>query len=139
MEERVKNSHNGFISFDALFSILPIIFMVSFIIQTMALAVSDASYTMEKRENFNFLVATADYLVKMGASKTDSTGNIIPNWIDSGFSSIQLDIYEGTGKDVTIAVSDEPPVDDTDCIYRLVVVGGSKPEDGEIKKLYVCG
>ncbi len=137
----VRNTRNAFISFDALFSILPIIFMVSFIIQTMALTVSDAAYAMEKRESFNFIVATADYVVKTGAAKTGSNGQyIIPNWIDaSGLPLIEKEIYEGTGMDIRIAVDEEPPTGDLSCIYRIVVEGGEKPEDGEIKKLYVCG
>jgi len=139
-ETKQKNSARAFISFDALFSILPIVFMVSFIIQMMSLTVSDAAYTMEKRENFNFLVATADYVVKTGSVMQGSTGQYItPNWIDTDFSEIEYEIYQGTGWDVAIDVGDEPPVDDATCIYRLVVVGGSRPEDGEIKKLYVCG
>lgn len=137
------NSHKAFISFDALFSILPVVFMVSFIIQSMAVAVSDAAYSMEKREEFNLLVATADYVVKAGAAKQGSTAEyIIPNWIDDSLlDSIENEISDphNIGREIVITTDEYGIPEDATCIYRLVVVGGSKPEDGEIKKLYVCG
>lgn len=140
---RTGNSHKAFISFDALFSILPVVFMVSFIIQSMAIAVSDASYSMEKRAEFNFFVATADYTVKAGAAKQGSTGEyIIPNWIDESLlDSIENEISDphNLGREIVITTEGYSIPEDVTCIYRLVIAGGSKPEDGEIKKLYVCG
>lgn len=137
------NSHKAFISFDALFSILPVIFMVSFIIQTMAIASYDAAYSMEKRQEFNFLVATADYVVKAGAAEQGSTAEyVIPNWIDeSMLDSIESEISDphNLGREIVITTEEYNIPEDVTCIYRLIVAGGSKSEDGEIKKLYVCG
>lgn len=138
---QTKNSRKAFISFDALFSILPIVFMVSFIIQAMAITVSDAAYVMDKRENFNFLVATADYVVKVGAANTDVKGNLIPNWIDEGkLDGIADEIADphNLNKDVVITTDEYDLPSDMTCIYRLIVVG-SRPESGTIEKLYVCG
>ena len=134
-----RNSHKGFVSYDALFSILPVVFTVSFIIQMMAVTVSDASYAMEERANFNFLVATADYLVKVGGAKEVPPEAIAPNWIDSGkFEDVRdglLANYTQLSSIELVELDSDQIPDNGTCIYRLVVVDDTK----EIQKLYVCG
>ncbi|MEM2909274.1 MAG: hypothetical protein QW590_00925 [Candidatus Bilamarchaeaceae archaeon] len=131
-----KHSHRAFVSYDAMFSILPVVFMVSLIIQMMALTISDASYAMSKREKFNLLVTTADYAIKKGAAKS-SENVIFPNWLDESLiPQLERKLSTEMNKDITIGFN---PQNDKTCVYRLVVVGGERPEEGTIKKLYVCG
>ncbi|HGE72715.1 TPA: hypothetical protein ENX78_17895 [Candidatus Poribacteria bacterium] len=135
------NFKKAFITYDALLSIMPIMFLIVFIIQVMAYINNDAIYTLQKRELFNFLVAAADYTVKKSdAVAVDSLGNLQPNLIDgSKLSSVNANISTGVSKfkiDISLSnLKDEPPNDQT-CVYRLVV---NSSNNKEIKKLYVCG
>jgi hypothetical protein len=133
------NFKKAFITYDALLSIMPIMFLIVFIIQVMAYINNDAIYTLQKRELFNFLVAAADYTVKKSdAVAVDSFGNLQPNLIDeSKLSNGNPSIIKGVSKfkiDISLKNLDEGPPDDQTCIYRLVVDTNKK-----IKKLYVCG
>ena len=131
-----QNSHRAFISYDALFSILPVVFMIAFILQTMAFTASDASHAMDKRATFNFLTATADYAVKSGAAETDAAGNTVPNWIDQNkLQQLQAEINDNAGN-ISLSLGESGAGDL--CVYRLVVIGDS-PQTGKIEKLFVCG
>lgn len=134
-----KRSTKAFLSYDALFSILPLVFMIAFILQVMAITITDSNQAMERREASNFLTATADYVVKVSpAVKADAAGNFMPNWIDESIlQKLGQNISKSSGRDVLLT-TDANKLPAGNCIYRLVVVGGSRPENGEIKKLYAC-
>ncbi|MFH1221570.1 MAG: hypothetical protein V1492_00620 [Candidatus Micrarchaeota archaeon] len=132
-----RNSHKAFISYDALFSILPVVFLVAFILQVMAFVAADANQVMDKRATFDFLVVTADYAVKSGAAETDAAGNTIPNWLSQQkLQQLQNELNENVARNISLSLGSPGP--GSVCIYRLVAVGSS-PRSGKIDKLYVCG
>jgi len=96
----------------------------------------DALHAMRQRELFNFLVITADYVVKIGAAAEDGQNNLQPNLIDPAkIQAVEENIRRNTKFDVEIMLSDSEPPGGQTCIYRLVVEKNSQ----DIKKLYVCG
>lgn len=125
----------GFISFDALFSILPIILIVSLAMErSMALA-RESEEAMHNQQSFDKLVSVADYTVKSGAA-VRSNGIRYPNWIDEGALSEEyaVALKNKTGLESLDITMDGPGGDGT-CIYRIVVSGQQK----EIRRLFVCG
>ncbi|MEM3541038.1 MAG: hypothetical protein QXF86_02385 [Candidatus Bilamarchaeaceae archaeon] len=133
----------AFLSYDAMFSIMPLLFLVVLVFQLMSLISSDSIYTLQKRELFNTLVAIADYAVKIGLATKDANDNLQPNLIDESkipFLVLQINNgLENSNSNIRkIQISlDTPSSSSQMCIYRLVVVdslGGN-----QIKKLYVCG
>jgi hypothetical protein len=129
--------HKAFITYDALFSIIPIMLLAALILQSMAFVNYDGSKAMSKQQTMDFLVATADYVINDGAVKQDSMGNRIPNWIDeSRLPAVQSELQGNVSKSINIAVGAKP--EGEVCIYRLVLVGPER-STGSIEKLYVCG
>lgn len=132
------NFKKAFITYDALLSVMPIMFLIVFIIQVMAFINNDAIYTLQNRELFNFLVAVADYTVKKSdAVVLDSLNNLQPNLIDeSKLIGVQDKINNGVTKlKIEISLDDPSPLHHYQtCIYRLVV-----DSQNNIRKLYVCG
>lgn len=134
----------AFVSYDALFSIMPLLFLLLFVFQIIAFLLSDSLYTMQKRELFNTLVAISDYVVKIGAVEKDAYGNFQPNLINEGkipqlSSIINNGLAMSNSKIKHIVLSlDNPTSSSQMCIYRLVVVKNELGEK-EIKKLYICG
>jgi len=130
------------VSYDALFSLIPILLLVFFILSTTHYLLSDAASRTASQEKFNLLVAVADYLVKGGAAYKEG-GKVYPNWIDGaeldaekrglaemrgmlGLPALEfgLEGADGYGR--------EPG---KTCIYRIVVYGREKEPD----RLFVCG
>lgn len=126
----------AFVSYDALLSIMPIMFLLAFVFQIMAFIHNDATNTMRNKELFNFLVITADYTVKKGAAAADGQNNLQPNLIDPAkINAIEMMINANSRHRIAIALDDDAPQQMQMCIYRLIVEKNSL----EIKKLYVCG
>lgn len=122
--------YKGIVSFDAMFSILPMIMMFSFLIQILYFT----GETNLHQEKFDKLVSAADYTVKIGA--VQGTEKIrYPNWIEKEkvTESYVADLRKRMKLDnLYIGFT---PADDLACIYRLIVVG----EEKKISKLFVCG
>ncbi len=126
----------AFVSYDALLSIMPIMFLLAFVFQIMVLIHDDATATLRQKELFNFLVVTADYAVKKGAAVADGQNNLQPNLIDPAkINAIETMVNANSRHRIAISLGDDSPGQMEMCIYRLVVEKNSL----ETKKLYVCG
>jgi hypothetical protein len=129
----MQKQYRGFASFDALFSVLPIVLIVVYTLGMHAYLNEKASSTLGRQVLFNKLVSISDYVVNRAAAKSED-GIVYPNWIvreDFGseessmagkmnMKSLSIGFGQGHGRT---------------CIYRLVVFGEQK----EIRKLYFCG
>ena len=126
----------GFLSFDALFSIIPILLMLFFVMNLSSFLVRDVAEYAHKQQVFDKLVSIADYTVKSGAVVS---GDHIkyPNWLDRrNFDVSYVENLRTRAELSALYISLEEPRTEFDfCIYRVVVIGTSK----EIAKLFVCG
>jgi hypothetical protein len=128
--------YKGFSSFDALFSLVPLVMMVLFVMELSSHFSLDAQEQANRQQIFNRLVSIADYTVKSGAVKRE--GDVkYPNWIEPGMLGASyaegLRVRAGLSS-LEISV-DEPREDFSMCIYRLVVIGKEKKPS----RLFVCG
>ena len=127
---RIQSQFKGIISFDALFSLIPLLLMFLFLMQMMQAMSEDIMG--EERDTFDKLVSIADYTVKVGAARKEG-GLRYPNWID-GIPDY-TDLQERSNLSRLYISLSEPEDDYSICIYRLVVVGDQK----KIKRVFVCG
>ena len=129
------NRCKGMMSFDALFSMLPIVLISIFVIQTISVVGNKVDSQMEQQDLFDKLVSIADYSVKTGLVKaTDSIR--YPNWIADEIDQIYIErLRMKTGLQRLSISLDEPGENYRICIYRLVVSG----EEKQISRLFVCG
>jgi len=131
----MQSHYKGTISFDAVFSIIPILMIFVLLFQTIQFAGQSKEEASREQDLFDKLVLVADYTVKSGAVVRD--GNIrYPNWIEEGkltsSYSEDLRIRYHLNK---LFISLDVPEDSSMCIYRIVVCEDSK----KISKLFVCG
>lgn len=140
-----RNRYDGFISFDALFSLVPIVLMLFFAMDVSAYLADGSSARMHRQQVFDKVVAAADYTVKSGAVVRNASVRY-PNWLDTGTITPEYveDLRERTGLDrlhvsvVAGAAAGSGAAAAGDygfCVYRLVVIG----DDRRIAKLLVCG
>ena len=126
----------GFSSFDAMFSLVPVVMMLLFVMELSSYLAFTVAETAHRQQLFNKLVSVADYTVKTGAVRIVDSAKY-PNWLDEG--KIDEPYVDGLRKDAGLSrlmISlQEPQEDFSFCIYRLVVVG----EDKQMKRLFVCG
>jgi hypothetical protein len=126
-------------SFDGLFSILPILVMVTFVLSVAASLTEDATVRMHEQQQFDKIVSIADYVVKQGAVKTTFFNHKefrYPNWIDKTKLTDGLsDELKKRANLNSLNIALDNPGEGDVCVYRIVVVGQSK----EISTLYVCG
>jgi hypothetical protein len=129
----------AFLSFDLLFCALPILLMLSFLLNQVSIINEAAQLKFGSEQEYAKLLLVADYVVKQGGSiKENQQGGAFsgsaayrPNLIDDfelskiptqkiagwmGFDFLHIGYDEGEGT----------------CIYRIVLRGN------EVKKLYVC-
>lgn len=132
--------HAGFLSFDTLFSILPLLLIVFHVLQVSNFLFENADRNFETQHRFNRMVSIADYVVKKGAVYTEYTDTgeplaVYPNWIDDskleGIDESELASEAGLDH---VSITLDQPTNGT-CIYRIVVTGQEK----EIRQLFVCG
>ncbi|MBN2121636.1 hypothetical protein JW721_01075 [Candidatus Micrarchaeota archaeon] len=130
----------GFISFDLLFCALPLLIMISLLLNQVSLINEAAQLQGESVQEYSKLLSIADYALKQGgALKEDQQGGQFsgsalyrPSVIDDyelsqipseeirswmGFESLHIGWDKGEGT----------------CVYRIALRGD------EVKKLYVCG
>ncbi len=126
----------GFSSFDAMFSLIPIVMMLLFVMELSSHFTSAVAEKAHRQQVFNKLVSIADYTVKTGAVRIVDSAKY-PNWLDG--SKIDGPYVEGLRGDAGLSrlmVSlQEPQGEFSFCVYRLVVVGEGK----QVKRLFVCG
>ncbi len=130
----------GFISFDLLFCILPLLLMLSFLMHQ-AWIISETTQThLDTTETYAKLLSIADYAVKQGGAQKENqqggqfSGSALyrPNSIDeTELSKIPVDRIRGWMELTSLHIGWEKG--EGTCIYRIVLRGN------EVKKLYVCG
>lgn len=128
--------YRGFTSFDAMFSIIPVVLMLLFVMDLTSHFVHDAAEKTHKQQVFNKLVSIADYTVKKGAVR--KAGDVkYPNWLDENSIDKHYadDLRYRAGLSHLLISIQKPQKDLSTCVYRLVVVG----EDRKIARLFVCG
>jgi hypothetical protein len=132
----MQSRYNGFASFDAMLSVVPVMLMMLFLLNLSSLSASSVDERMHRQEVFDKLVSIADYSVKSGAvMRVDDIR--YPNWVDG---ALLTDSY---AEDLRVRASlgelyislREPDDAYQACIYRLVVTGDEKA----LKRLHVCG
>lgn len=133
---RGLSRYNGFASFDAMLSVLPIMLMVAFLLNASLLSASSAEERMRRQELFDKLVSISDYTVKSGAVRR-SADIRYPNWLDESLltSGYTEDLKRRASLGELYISLDEPDEAYGICIYRLAVTG----DDKAIRKLHVCG
>ena len=138
LRRRTASRSKAFVSFDAMFSIIPALVMLLFVLNITHLLTDNAAQRMHRQETFDKLVSVADYVVKQGAVKTDEFGKNErhPNWLDSAKvdGALADGLRQKTGlSELSIAL--DSPGSGPVCIYRIVVVDDTQ----RIAQLYVCG
>ncbi len=128
--------HEGFVSFDALFSLVPITIMLSYSMQLAGLETGYAAERLAGQQLFDKLVSAADYTVDSGAVVRGG-GVRYPGWIEPGLLgggyTEKLEGMEGLSSLYIGMV--EPEGGYRMCIYRFVVYGAEKAAG----RLFVCG
>ncbi len=138
----MQNRYNGYLSFDALFSILPIVLMLIYTINITSYLTEDTRDRVDRQILFDKLVSIGDYVVKAGAAVHETTlfgdTTFYPNWVSEAslFSLSRQDIADKAEVDDLYIGFDRQ--DDLTCIYRLVAMGPDR-DKLQIRKLYVCG
>jgi len=135
----MQNRYKGFASFDALFCLVPILLMLSLLMQASSSLSNQAQEQSHSQQIFDKLVSVADYTVKIGAVVRygNETKIRYPNWIDADALSEKYVEDLRTRADLEeLSIGFDPPSSPSAfCIYRIVVVGDQKT----ITKMYVCG
>jgi hypothetical protein len=133
---------SGFASYDGMFSLIPILFLTVFVLNTMHFLLYDSVEKMDSQEKFNLIVVIADYTVKEGGAYKDGE-KVYPNWIDeSELRNMRNELSEmrrylglpelDFGLEGAEGYGGE---EGKTCIYRIVVYGPDKKLD----RLFVCG
>ena len=141
-----NGQYKGIISFDGMFSIIPILLLVVFVLNTMNYLMYDSIDKVTSQEKFNMLVMIADYVVKnpydpsndvVGAAHSDGN-KFYPNLINPAYlDDAERQLREDAKMPGLKIMLDGPnvPSDQKTCIYRIVV----NKDNGEIDRLFVCG
>lgn len=113
---------------------IPVLLIVAY---TMSNAVNyKNSYDnyVSNQNSFDRIVSSADYLVEYGLAVRSKEG-YYPNWIMNIDQETIKKTKENSGLKNFAVEFDNPPLDNSTCIYRIVVYGSEK----EIRKIYFCG
>lgn len=136
------NRSRAFISFDAMFSIIPVLMMMLFTLNAAHSLSNGAAERMHGQQVLDKLVSVADYVVKQGAARTERIGSTdvrYPNWIDSSRidSALEQDLMRKTGLNrLSIRVAEDlEEAGPGSCIYRIVAADDTK----RIAAIQVCG
>ena len=133
----MANRCKGFVSFDFLFSIIPILLIVLYTVSQSSFMQVRMDEQLEHQVLFNKLVSISDYVVRAGAAKTEGSmfpaKKIHPNLIASDdFTSLEATLKGHLHlKSLHIGFQSGEGT----CIYRLVVY----EPDASIRKIYFCG
>lgn len=137
MRQSTQNRFKAFLSFDGMFSTVPVILMLCFVLSISAILAHDAAEKIHRQRVFDRLVSIADYTVKAGAARTTPEGLRYPNWVDeSRLTDAYADDLKTRAGLAELQISFSKPGTPFDaCIYRIVVAG----EDRHIARIFVCG
>jgi hypothetical protein len=132
----LPSRYDGFSSFDAMLSMLPVMLMMLFLLNVSLLSASSVEDRMHRQEVFDKLVSIADYTVKSGAVRRVDDIRY-PNWVDGALltESYTEGLRQRASLDSLHISLHEPDQAYQACIYRLVVIG----DDKAISRLHVCG
>ncbi len=136
------NRRKGFVSYDGLFSLLPVLMLTVFVLGTMQYLLSDSVDKMDSQEKYNLLVSVADYIVKDGGAYKEGE-KVYPNWIsETELGAVRSQLSEIRSMlglpGLDFGLEDAEGYDGESgktCVYRLVVSGQEK----ELDRLFVCG
>ena len=129
----------AFMSFDTLFSILPIVLIVTFTFSYAHAINKEYTANLHVSKLHNKLVSVADVTVTKLAAKKDSgleyySRKTYPNWVDqSELDRVNREELKETLNLKELFIGWEK--EGSNCIYRVVVFGDEK----EIRQLFVCG
>jgi hypothetical protein len=128
--------YRGFSSFDALFSMVPVLLMMLMLMEISSSLTRAATAQAGRQREFDSLVTIADHTVRSGAA-VRSGGLRHPNWIDAGLidGDYVESLRERAGFDSLYISTSAPAGAPGQCIYRIVVIGPEK----KIGRLFVCG
>lgn len=130
----------GFVSFDLLFCILPLLLMISFLLNQIWIISETAQTHLDSSETYAKLISIADYAIKQGGAQKENqqggefsgSAHYYPNSIDeSELSSIPVERIRDWMELESLHIGWDRG--DGTCIYRIAL------HNGEIKKLYICG
>ncbi len=132
-----RKSEKGLLSFDGLFSILPVLLLLLSFISLVDYLMEQSTKTEQQQILFDKLLSAGDYAVKQGMSKKIGS-TAWPNLVESlDYHPIELEKLKiELGFNKLLIGPDK--AEGMTCIYRLVVLDdlfGRK----EIKKIYICG
>jgi hypothetical protein len=136
----MRKQHNGFVSFDFLFSLIPILLIVFYTLHFSSFLEHRAEEQISRQISFDKLVSASNYVVKVAAAKKEGenfpNAKVSPNLIpDSDFSGLAHSLGERLRINLSIGFEEEGFGPKGTCIYRLVVHEPTR----EIRKLYFCG
>ncbi len=145
-EAMSMSQYRGFAAYDGMFSLIPILLLTVFVLNTMHFLLYDSIDKMNSQEKFNLLAVVADYIVKEGGvykeGVADYDRKLYPNWIDeselNGMKSElpEMRSYLGLSNlDFGLENDGYDGEPGKTCIYRIVVRGQEK----ELDRLFVCG
>ena len=130
------NQFRGFLSFDALFSVIPVLLIIFFTFQISSLLTNEAKSSAKSNQLLDKLLSVADYTIKIGAVNEEQSVRY-PNWIEESKITRNYieDLRNRSALDALYIGLSEPENQYTICIYRLVIFGQTKT----ISKLFICG
>lgn len=123
-----------------MFSIIPILLLAVFILNTMQYLLYDSVHKVGAQEKFNMLTVIGDYVVKNadGGAYSDNE-KVYPNLIEpSKLSGLEDQLGSELGMsnlEIMLESRNEPPIEEKTCIYRVVVNHDSR----QIDRLFICG
>lgn len=140
MQSRSERKCNGFISFDFLFSIIPILLILSYTLSYSSFLEQRAEEKISGQILFDKLVSASSYVVRVGAAKKEGNGfpeaKASPNLISSeDFSAYESQLGNKLRFSLSIGFEESGFRPKGTCIYRLVVHEPTR----QIRKLYFCG
>jgi hypothetical protein len=123
-------------SLDALFSLMPILILLVFVMNLEAMLVKWSEDASHRQQVFDKLASAADYTVKVGVVRREGDTRY-PNWVDEKnlTETYTNSLRERVGLSALHVCFGGPSDDSQICVYRLVVVG----DDKAITRLFFCG
>lgn len=131
----LRSRYRGFLSFDAMLGILPVLMMLLLLMQVCSGLMDDAADRLHGQQVFDKLVSAADYSVKSGLAR-EADGIRYPNWLEGSVSASYTESLRERMGLSSLEISFGDPSDGHGlCIYRIVAVGDGKKPD----RLFFCG
>lgn len=136
MNQSPYRRRRGFISLDAMLSLVPFALMLLLLANSISSLIGDAEEASRRMQTFDKVASAADYTVKSGAARHEG-GIRYPNWLDTArlTADYSASLAQRSGLSELEISLDMPEGGYAVCIYRIVVVG----DDRGIRKLHVCG